>query len=162
MRLSAYSRGFLSLVGAQNEGIGLRESSNFLQPTLDVTRFLGFDKLESIQGTNPLPNGTTDFPASLTVPLGEVWRLRTGSILATAGAGASSVNVGALARVGGSGGNSIFLTPPMQLAASSSTFLPILQDDLLLNAGSGIGAFASATVLAPTYVLTLWVERLKA
>jgi len=161
MYLSKFSRGLLAPVGAQNQGTGLRQMQDFLVPVVDTRDFFGLETLVSVQGSNNLAAGTTDFPGTtLVVPQNEVWRVRDGSLVVTAGAGASVTNAGIVVQTGGTGGQSFFASNMVSAAASTIAFAPFLARDLLIPPGSRFGAFNSALTGVPTYSLTFLVERL--
>jgi len=92
MDVSAFARGFLDLIGANNRGNGLRLAADFIQPTLDVTELLLTQRREIVGIVDQaIATGTNDYGTTFVVPSGEMWRIRFLSQTLTAAPAADMV-----------------------------------------------------------------------
>lgn len=163
MKISAYARGLLNLVGAQNFGANVAQVNDAFAPIIDCTELLEAEKLQTVQGNAAIVGGTSTYVPTLDVPAGEIWRLRWWTLVCVTAVAETVTNAGLAWRVGGAGGNVLNLTNPMSLIASQTSFQCAQgHPSLIIPPGSQFGCFASAIAGAPTFVVTLYVAKLRA
>jgi len=75
--VSAYAKGVLSLLAAKNLGVGFGQAADFIQPTIDIERFLALNSRTGKAFSVPNVAGTFD-ANYLTIPSNEMWILRAG------------------------------------------------------------------------------------
>lgn len=73
--ISAFARGLLSVLGATNRGVGLREVQQEITPTMNVEPYLLVAKRRAILygPFNVVAGSLTELPAE--VPAGKLWRM---------------------------------------------------------------------------------------
>lgn len=160
MDVAAFARGYLSLIQSQNTGQGITQGADFVQPVVDVERFLGANNRQSLSAdTNPIVAGAN---YGLTVPPGQCWIVRAGSAEYITGAGDAF------------SGGGILVLPPERLssflvsnmvellvAAARSQFVIWQPVNLILNPGTQIGTYAATITGNPQTRLRLYIESIK-
>jgi len=91
MEVSAFARGYLALIDANNKGQGLGQAADSISPTIDLRAYLGANLRKSYVYSQT--NMVTGVNSGLIVPVGKVWHIRamSANMGPTAGAG-NSVN----------------------------------------------------------------------
>jgi len=161
--IAGFAKGLLSLLDSQNFGQAPKVLIDNVSPIVDLSPLYLLQKQGGFFGSNSAPaNGFNllTAPAAIvsSVPSGEVWRLHALSIIIAAGAGAS-INAAPAIRIDG---NAIPLAPLQVVAATQTLVSMSLAPPLWLNAGTELGFYAQATVLAPVVAWQAVVSRLKA
>jgi len=156
VRLSAFPRGLLSLLGAQNFGVNVKDLADVVSPVVDIAEQYLADRLEITFGGN---NAAGGFVSGLTIPTGEVWKVYSLNIGMTTGVG---VTIAAYAPAIKLSGVTYQVANPRAMAASStdwnqSTLLP-----MFLPAGTEFGGFYAGVVGAPLGSVDVLFARLKA
>jgi len=74
MQLTAFMRGYLALVGALEQGRGISQGADFLQPTVEIGDLLGLAQRKFVTvSISQVANVVRD--PGIQVPSGRVWRL---------------------------------------------------------------------------------------
>lgn len=161
MDVATYARGVLALLDAKSLGVGFGQAADFIQPVLELERYLGATK-RSIEGANvaALASGYNT-ATGVTVPNNETWVLR-GASANLGAAAASTLQSGALAtRMPGSTVFAIIGDPSGALAASTSNWTVLSAYDLVLVPGQSVGVAASGVVGTIAAEIILLVDRLR-
>ena len=162
MEIAGFARGLLSLLGAKTRGVGLQQGSDFVQPTLDVSRQMGANRrINFTQNVGSLAAGTQ---AILTVPPGKIWRLIFASCeLTTNGAGSFTTGRMFITPGEGPSGFNFPVTPAQNGAASStSVFSFVPPGELWLNSGTILGVNLTAAVATVAMVAGAYYEEFEA
>ena len=142
-------------------GQGLAQGSDFIQPNIDIFDLLAVSKRKTASlGPIAVSIGTTDL---LTVPKGEIWKIRGGGAHFSSAAGETFTNLYPIVRCldmvsfFGAGDNRVPLTGALNQAASSiqSVIFPVGQ---LYLPGSVFGYSVAGVVGNPTITLVLMIE----
>lgn len=161
MDVAAFARGFLSLIQAQNMGVSIQQGADFLQPVVDIERLLGANVRAGVFGD--VAGMVSGANYTLTVPDGQCWIVRAGSMELICAAGTTYIGAG------------ILLLPPENLssllvsryetyAGAGADARHVLWEypGLVLNPGTKLGMYAqTVTGGGLTSRLRLYVERLK-
>jgi len=165
IRLSNFPKGLLSLLGAQNFGVNVKEFADSIVGTVELADLLG-TSLQLIQSGvfNPIANGnnlpTAANQPNLIVPTGETWKVFAIHSTCVAAAGeaatfAPTVNIGAA---------TLYLAPPVAVAASSTRWNPAtgLAGPIYVPSGGRFGIAADAVTGVPIGGITVLAQRLAA
>lgn len=140
--IGTLAKGLLGVLRSARSGVGLRECSDVIVPTFDVTQNLGCDfrKLAAETALSPLVNGSNALPNFGQVPVGRCWRILAGSVAVSTAAG-SQINQAVLEvrPPEGNGPLAMFLTGairPLLLATADGTTSLVSYPGLILTAGT--------------------------
>lgn len=165
MEIAAYARGLLSLLQAQTGGHGIRQASDSLAVTLEVGSLLGANRRElKSQDLSPVAAGIN--AGGFTVPAGEIWLVRAGSLYAYhAAAGGTILGASIVVSPAETSGSSFYASEAVNLmTAANEEFGIVIWEprDLILNAGSMVSVYTIAVTGAGLRQasLRLYVERL--
>lgn len=161
MDVTAFPRGYQGLIGAQNQGIGIRQAADFMQPTVEVFDLLAF----SLRGgatsvLNPLVAGAT---LAFAVPQQEYWLVRQVSLEVQTGVGEAVV------------GSTLVATDPQTNATSyayhltrgisqgaSTRSIEVAYPGVIYGPGTQFGIRGGLVTGVPIALATILFERLKA
>jgi hypothetical protein len=162
MEIAGFARGLLSLLGAKTRGIGLQQSSDFVQPTLDISKQMGANRrVNFTQNVGSLAAGTQ---AILIVPPGKTWRLILVSCELTTNAGGSFTTARLFITPGeGPSGFNFPVTAAQSGVASTTTVLSFVPPgELWLNSGTIVGVNLTTAVATVAMVAGCYYEEYEA
>lgn len=117
-RLAGYPSGLLSLTGSQNFGINPKELSDSVVPVVDIGELYAVTQQVVLSDNlNPVPGtGFRQGVPVVSVPVGELWRVLTMSVIAITPA-ASTITFAPAAQIQA---NVLFMNDPISVVASST------------------------------------------
>lgn len=106
--VAAYARGLINLLQQASSGATPNECAGFIQPAVELERFLGcnFRQVKN-DTTAALAAGNN---LSVQVPAGEFWIMRAGSVTVSHGAGATATDVAVVMFPGESPAQGVLIT----------------------------------------------------
>lgn len=148
MDVSAFPRGYLALMQASTTGRAIPNAAEFIQPVVDIERFLGANNRKfSFQSVGAMVTGQNTL---FTVPTGKVWVVR-----------AMSANMGPVGGAGNSVNRAVIFMIPPESANASAIFVSenvtadgatdsrataiMATRDIVLNPGTVLGVLGTVT-----------------
>lgn len=161
MDATAFPKGFQGLIGAQNMGVGLRASSDFIQPTLELFDMLGLSSRGTTSGLlNPVVAAATQ---QAVIPQGEYWFLRQATLEIQTAAAESVAGATLLATDPNTASNSFAFHITRGIVQGASTrSIEVAYPNVLYGPGTQFGIRGGLVVGVPIGLMTLLYDRLKA
>lgn len=159
MNISAFAKAWFAFIGAADLGQGIRQSSDYLQPVMDITNLLALSRRRVISAGNVNMSAGTNFPAGFTVPDNETWILRHAYFEVTTGGVDTSIgSTLILVTPSGAGAGILSLTGGVSPAINSRSTAVFTPPFFILEAKSQIGVRGGTVTGTPTFNLGALVE----
>jgi hypothetical protein len=159
MRIGRYPQGYLELLDAKSNGSTPPDAAEFVQPVVDVTAHYSLGIQRSALGATGSLSATGLFVvgAALTVPNGEIWRVRQVNV--------ETVNLAASTAyrlrpaISNTGLTNMSLLGPASSSAIATERIGVGwdPDDLLLGPGWAFGCLVEAVTLGTANTATIRV-----
>lgn len=160
MDITTFARGFLARIGANAQGVGIRQGSDVLAPVIDIDRYLGlgfrrtfgFSVVNNVVANQFLGN-------SAIVPNGKVWKLLQMSAWMVTGAGVTTAGsvFGFRPPDRATTNNHInALSNGVNGPASTTLGLGYWQGEIFLPGGTELGCYHAAVAAGPNGTVNMF------